>query len=57
MPTVTHDIPNPPYALPNPPAKARRFKGDDDRMEYGHGAHDRRHGAAIFPQTLRWIFR
>ena len=38
-------------------AKALRFKGYDYRFEYGQGAHDRRHGAAIFPETMRWIFR
>jgi enterochelin esterase family protein len=38
-------------------AMALRFKGYDYRFEYGQGAHDRRHGAAIFPETLRWIFR
>jgi enterochelin esterase-like enzyme len=37
-------------------AMALRFKGYDYRFEYGQGAHDRRHGATIFPQTLRWIF-
>lgn len=24
---------------------------------FGPGAHDLKHGAAIFPQTLRWIWR
>ena len=38
-------------------AMALRFKGYDYRFEFGQGAHDRRHGAAIFPQTMRWIFR
>ena len=38
-------------------AMALRFRGYDYRFEYGQGAHDRRHGAAIFPETLRWIFR
>ena len=38
-------------------AMALRFKGYDYRFEYGQGAHDRKHGAAIFPETLRWIFR
>jgi enterochelin esterase family protein len=23
----------------------------------GHGVHSSRHGASIFPQTLRWIWR
>ena len=38
-------------------AMALRFKGYDYRFEYGQGAHDRRHGAAIFPETMRWLFR
>lgn len=38
-------------------AMALRFKGYDYRFEFGQGAHDRRHGAAIFPETMRWIFR
>ena len=38
-------------------ASALRFKGYDYRFEFGRGAHDLRHGAAIFPQTLRWIWR
>jgi enterochelin esterase-like enzyme len=38
-------------------ASALSFKGYDYRFEYGHGAHDRKHGAAIFPETMRWLFR
>jgi enterochelin esterase family protein len=38
-------------------AMSLRFRGYDYRFEYGLGAHDRRHGAAIFPETMRWIFR
>jgi len=38
-------------------AMALRYKGYDYRFEYGQGAHDRRHGAAIFPQTMRWLWR
>jgi len=38
-------------------AMALRFKGYDYRFEYGQGGHDRRHGAAIFPQTMRWLWR
>jgi len=29
----------------------------DVQYVLGHGAHSSRHGAAIFPQTLRWIWR
>lgn len=38
-------------------AAALRFKGYDMRFEFGLGAHDFRHAAAILPQTLRWVFR
>jgi len=38
-------------------AAALRFKGYDYRFEFGQGAHDRRHGAAIFPETMRWLWR
>ena len=38
-------------------AMALRFKGYDYRFEYGQGAHDRKHGAAIFPETMRWLWR
>lgn len=38
-------------------AMALRFRGYDYRFEYGQGTHDRRHGAAIFPQTMRWLWR
>lgn len=38
-------------------AMALRFRGYDYRFEYGQGAHDRRHGAAIFPETMRWLWR
>ena len=29
----------------------------DYRFEYGHGFHSHRHGRAIFPDTLRWLWR
>jgi enterochelin esterase family protein len=38
-------------------ASALRFRGYDYRFEFGRGAHDLKHGAAIFPETLRWIWR
>jgi enterochelin esterase-like enzyme len=38
-------------------AMALRFRDYDYRFEYGQGAHDRKHGAAIFPQTMRWLWR
>jgi enterochelin esterase family protein len=38
-------------------AMALRFRGYDYRFEYGQGGHDRRHGAAIFPETMRWLWR
>jgi enterochelin esterase-like enzyme len=52
------DNPNGSWTIANfDMAMALRFKSYDYRFEYGQGAHDRRHGAAIFPETLRWIFR
>lgn len=33
------------------------YRDYDMRFEFGQGAHDFRHAAAILPQTLRWIFR
>lgn len=38
-------------------ATAFRHKAYDYRFEFGPGAHDLKHGAAIFPQTLRWLWR
>jgi enterochelin esterase family protein len=38
-------------------ASALKFRGYDYRFEFGKGGHDLRHGAAVFPETLRWIFR
>lgn len=38
-------------------AAALRFKGYDSRFEFGLGGHELRHGAAIFPATLRWLWR
>ena len=38
-------------------ATALAFRGYDYRFEFGLGAHDLKHGAAVFPATLRWIWR
>lgn len=38
-------------------AAALRHKGYDYRFEFGPGAHDLKHGAAVFPATLRWLWR
>lgn len=38
-------------------ATALAHKGYDYRFEFGPGAHDLKHGAAIFPATLRWLWR
>ena len=38
-------------------ATALAFKGYDYRFEFGLGAHDLRHGAAVFAATLRWLWR
>ncbi len=33
------------------------YAGYDFRFEYGKGFHSQRHGRAIFPDTLRWLWR
>jgi enterochelin esterase-like enzyme len=38
-------------------AAALKFAGYDFRFEYGTGAHSPQHGGAIFPDTLRWLWR
>lgn len=38
-------------------ATALAHKSYDYRFEFGPGAHDLKHGAAIFPATLRWLWR
>lgn len=38
-------------------AEALKFKDYDYKFVYGHGGHNGKHGGAIFPDTLRWIFR
>jgi enterochelin esterase-like enzyme len=36
---------------------ALRYRHYDSLFEYGTGGHSLRHGAAVFPETLRWIWR
>ena len=38
-------------------ATALRHRAYDYRFEFGPGAHDLKHGAAVFPATLRWLWR
>jgi enterochelin esterase-like enzyme len=38
-------------------AKALAFKGYDYKFEFGHGFHSDRHGRAILPDSLRWLWR
>lgn len=38
-------------------AKALAFKGYDYEFVFGEGAHNGKHGGAIFPDTLRWLWR
>jgi enterochelin esterase-like enzyme len=38
-------------------AKALKFKGYDYRFEYGNGGHNGKHGGAILPDSLRWLWR
>ncbi len=38
-------------------AASLKFKGYDHRFVYGTGAHSGRHGGAILPESLRWLWR
>jgi enterochelin esterase family protein len=38
-------------------AAALKFKGYDYRFEFGDGAHNGKHGGAILPDSLRWLWR
>jgi enterochelin esterase family protein len=38
-------------------AAALRYRRYDTVLEFGNGGHSLRHGGAVFPETLRWIFR
>jgi len=38
-------------------AAALRFSGYDYQFVYGDGGHNRKHGGAIFPDTMRWLWR
>jgi enterochelin esterase family protein len=38
-------------------AKSLAFAGYDYKFEYGHGFHSDRHGRAILPDSLRWLWR
>src|SRR5437764_4304676 len=38
-------------------AAALKFKKYDYRFEFGDGAHNGKHGGAILPDSLRWLWR
>lgn len=38
-------------------AAALKFAGWDYRFVFGEGTHNPKHGASIFPDTMRWIWR
>jgi enterochelin esterase-like enzyme len=38
-------------------AKSLAYAGYDYRFEYGNGFHNNRHGRAMLPDTLRWLWR
>ena len=38
-------------------ARSLAYAGYDYKFEYGHGFHSNRHGRAILPDSLRWLWR
>jgi enterochelin esterase-like enzyme len=38
-------------------AKSLSYAGYDYKFEFGHGFHSNRHGRAILPDSLRWLWR
>jgi enterochelin esterase-like enzyme len=38
-------------------AAALKFAGYDYKFEFGDGGHSGKHGGAIFPDTMRWLWR
>ena len=38
-------------------AAALKFKGYDHRFEFGDGGHTHKHGGALLPESLRWLWR
>jgi len=38
-------------------AAALKFRGYDYRFELGDGGHTGKHGGALLPETLRWLWR
>jgi enterochelin esterase family protein len=38
-------------------AAALKFRGYDYRFEFGDGGHTHKHGGALLPDTLRWLWR
>jgi enterochelin esterase family protein len=38
-------------------AAALKFRNYDYRFEHGDGGHTHKHGGAILPDTLRWLWR
>jgi enterochelin esterase family protein len=38
-------------------AAALKFRGYDYRFEMGDGAHTHKHGGALLPDALRWLWR
>ena len=38
-------------------AKSLAYAGYDYKFEFGHGFHSNRHGRAILPESLRWLWR
>jgi len=46
IPLANHDL-----------ASALAYRRYDSKFEFGNGGHSLRHAGAVFPETLRWVFR
>ena len=38
-------------------AAALKYKGYDYKFEFGDAGHNLKHGGAVFPDTMRWLWR
>jgi enterochelin esterase family protein len=38
-------------------AKALAYQGYDHTFVFGDGAHNSKHGASLFPEAMKWLWR